>query len=127
MSEIPTPWERAKISRSVQQERRTSNMPGARSQINSGRIWSSLRDNKLDTFVGMLLIDNKDTESESYRLVREKWLELRRDANRTPPGCHPALQVDIQDVHLMIFEVGLWDALMKYVIDLETRLMELEK
>ena len=125
MGELETPWQRGrKKSRSKEQEERTSRMRGARPQVNSGRIWSSLRDNTLTTFVGSFLIDNKTTEraNESFRIERKKWLELRRDANRTPPGCLPGLQVDLQDVHLLVVEVAAWEAVERYVIALEDKL-----
>lgn len=121
-----TPWEDVNKRRYQKQEKRTSKLPGARPQVNSGRIWSSLRDNKLKSFIGLLLIDNKDTEDGSFRFLKTKWLELRRDANRTPPGCHPCLQVDIQDISLMVVESELWQDIEKYVLELESRLMDLE-
>jgi hypothetical protein len=116
---MATPWERAKQQRYEKQERRTGKMPGARPQVNSGRIWSSLRDARIDSFIGRLLIDNKSTENKSYSISRDDWLALKRDANRTPPGCLPALQIDIQDVHLMVFELSTWDELVEYVLTLE--------
>jgi hypothetical protein len=116
---MATPWERAKQQRYEKQERRTGKMPGARPQVNSGRIWSSLRDARIDSFIGRLLIDNKSTENKSYSITRDDWLALKRDANRTPPGCLPALQIDIQDVHLMVFELSTWDELVEYVLTLE--------
>lgn len=128
MSEIPTPWERATKSKSKLQEERTSRMKGARPQVNSGRIWSSLRDNKLTSFIGLFLIDNKthdDPEKRSYTIKYDEWKDLRRDANRTPPGCMPALQVDIQDVSLLVIEVGAWEEIQRYVLDIETKLVAL--
>lgn len=128
MPEIPTPWERATKSKSKLQEERTSRMKGARPQVNSGRIWSSLRDNKLTSFIGLFLIDNKthdDPEKRSYTIKYDEWKDLRRDANRTPPGCMPALQVDIQDVSLLVIEVGAWEEIQRYVLDIETKLAAL--
>jgi hypothetical protein len=127
MDDKDTPWDRVKASRSVQQERRTARMRGGRAQINSGRIWSSLRDAKLNSFIGLLLIDNKTTENQSYTITKRDFTDLKRDAQRTPPGCHPALQIDIQDLHLMCFELGLWDEIVKYVIALESQIEELER
>jgi hypothetical protein len=125
-----TPWDESKKRKSQRQEERTAKMPGARPQVNSGRTWSSLRDVKLSTFFGVVLIDNKTTENpenRSYRLTRDEWLELRRDAGRTPPGCMPALQIDIQDVHLLVFELGMWDAMVEHVTKLEIQIEELQR
>lgn len=118
---MSTPWERAKKQRYEKQEQRTARMPGGRAQVNSGRIWSSLRDAKIDSFIGRLLVDNKSTEAGSYTVKKSDWLDLRKDANRTPPGCLPALQIDIQDIHLMTFELATWDQLVEYVLTLEDK------
>ena len=89
----------------------------------SGRLWSSLRDNKLTSFIGMFLIDNKTHDDQAeHSLKYHEWKELRRDANRTPPGCLPALQIDLQDIRLLVMEVDTWDEITRYVMDLETRL-----
>lgn len=105
-------------------------MKGARPQVNSGRIWSSLRDNKLRSFIGLFLIDNKtheNPEKRSYRIEYQEWLQLRRDAQRTPPGCLPALQIDLQEIHLLTIELETWEDVERYVIELETRIRELEE
>jgi hypothetical protein len=123
-SQMDSPWERSLKSRSKLQEERMSRMKGARPQVNSGRIWSSLRDNKLTSFIGMFLIDNKthdDPEKRSYRLDYDEWKSLRKDANRTPPGCLPALQVDLQDISLFVIELSTWDEICRYVMSLEIR------
>lgn len=116
---VKSPWERAKEQRYVSQEKRTSRKPGARPQINSGRKWHSLRDVIQDSPLGRMLIDNKTTEGASYRITITDFRELKRDANRTPPGCHPALQVDIQEMRLMIIEDALWDEIIDYIRILE--------
>jgi hypothetical protein len=121
---MKSPWEKAKEQRYQAQERRTSRKAGARPQINSGRTWSSLRDVKQSSPFGTVLIDNKTTEAESYRITKPDFKALRRDANRTPPGCHPALQIDIQDLRLFVIEDDLWDEILNYVRVLETMLDE---
>jgi len=124
-----TPWERAQKTRSQKQEERTARMRGARKQPNSGRLWHSKGDVTLDSFLGRLLIDNKTTdkpENSSYRITRDDWEKLRRISNRTPPGCHPALQIDLQDLHLLVFELPLWDEIVTYVMTLEERIKKLE-
>lgn len=116
---LKTPWERVREQPYAKQEKRTAKKPGARPQINSGRTWSSLRDVIQDSPLGRILIDNKTTEASSYRITREDFMALKRDANRTPPGCLPGLQIDIQDLRLMVIEDGLWDEILNYIRELE--------
>lgn len=117
---MKTPWDRVTKPKYAQQERRTAKKDGARPQVNSGRTWSSLRDVKQSSPVGHLLIDNKTTDAESYRITKGDFRELIRDANRTPPGCNPALQIDIQELRLMVVQEGLWDEIMNYIRYLES-------
>lgn len=75
---------------------------------------------KLKSPLGMILIDNKTTETaSSYRITGDDWRALRRDANRTPPGCHPALQIDIDEIRLLVVEEGFWDDVVDYIRHLE--------
>lgn len=98
----------------ARQEARTAKKPGARPQINSGRTWSSLRDVSMKTILGRLLIDNKTTEGKSYTITDDDWKALKRDANRTPPGCSPALQIDIRNLRLIVLEEAWFDELIAY-------------
>lgn len=116
---MKTPWDRVTKPKYAEQEKRTAKKHGARPQVNSGRTWSSLRDVKQASPVGHLLIDNKTTDAESYRVTKADFKALIRDANRTPPGCHGALQVDIQELRLMIVQEGLWDEILNYIRYLE--------
>lgn len=125
---MKSPWEAAKERRDtgyMQQEKRTGSKKGARQQLNSGRLWFSLRDVMRRTPVGEMLIDNKTTENLSYTIKKDDWAALKRDANRTPPGCHPALQIDIQDLRLMVTEEKLWDDVLDYIRTLEAGLEQL--
>lgn len=121
---MKTPWQRATDPKYALQERRTAKKPGARPQVNSGRTWSSLRDVKQESPLGHLLIDNKTTDAKSFSIVREDFIALRRDANRTPPGCHGAFQVDIQDLRVMVIGEDLWDETLNYIRLLEARLSD---
>lgn len=117
---MKTPWSQKKEQGYVRQERRTASRPGARSQINSGRTWSSLRDVRLDAILGHLLIDNKDAPKGSYRLTDDEWMALKRDANRTPPGCSPAFQIDLgARIRLLVIEEDFWNDLLDYIRRLE--------
>jgi hypothetical protein len=121
---MTTPWEQAKESRSEIQERRTGEKPGHRPQVNSGRRWYSLRDAMHRSPVGRILIDNKDTESASYTIKLGDFEKLKRDANRTPPGCLPAMQIDIRNLRLMLMEEATYDDIVKYIQILEKRVRE---
>lgn len=119
-----TPWEQAKERRYAEQEKRTASKEGGRPQRNSGRVWHSLRDVTLKSFLGKLLIDNKTTEAKSYTITRSDWEALKRDANRTPPGCLPVLQIDIQSLSLIVFEEGTWDEIVRHVLLLEKKVSD---
>jgi hypothetical protein len=123
---MSTPWERATAPKYARQEKRTASKPGARPQLNSGRTWSSLRDVKQKSPVGHILIDNKTTEATSYRITKDDFKALKRDANRTPPGCVPAFQIDIQDLRLLVIEDSMWDEVLDYIRLLESRLEDVE-
>lgn len=106
------PWKTGKKPKYVKQELRTSKKPGAKPQMNSGRVWSSLRDVKQKlAIMDHVLIDNKTTDANSYRITDSDWGELKRDANRTPPGCHPALQIDLPKHRLYVVDEAFWDAI----------------
>lgn len=115
---MKTPWKRHGLAYYAQ-EKRTASKPGARAQVNSGRTWSGLRDVKQRSPVAHVLIDNKMTDTQSYRIKRLDWLELKRDANRTPPGCLPAFQIDIDGLSLMVIEDSHYDAILEYIAELE--------
>jgi hypothetical protein len=119
---VRTPWQRVTDPAYAKQEKRTAKKHGARPQVNSGRTWSSLRDVKQESPLGYVLIDNKTTEASSYRITKPDFMALSRDANRTPPGCHPALQIDIQDLRLIVFHEGFWDDVVDYIRLLESKL-----
>jgi hypothetical protein len=123
--EAKTPWDRAKEkteSKSHKQERTFARGRG-RQQPNSGRRWHSPGDVMLDTFIGRIMVDNKthdDPEKKSFRIIYDEWMKLRSQAMRTPPGCVPALQIDLQDLHLFVMELGLWDEIISHIMMLET-------
>jgi hypothetical protein len=101
---LETPWSRARKLRTAQQEQKLGQMEGGSQQINSGRFWHSRRDAKLFNF----LIEARTNENptvKSYRIERDEWLEMRKDAYREPPGLKPAMQITIQDLDLVVIEL----------------------
>lgn len=119
---MKTPWQRATSPEYARQEKRTAKKPGARAQLNSGRTWSGLRDVRQASPVAHVLIDNKTTDEKSYRITKDDWESLKRDANRTPPGCLPAFQLDISGTRLMVIDDDHYDEIIKYIMLLEGRL-----
>lgn len=79
-------------------------MEGGSKQINSGRTtWRSPRDTKLYSF----LIENRTTKGNSYCLSGHEFQQLKQQARRTPPGMHPAIQVDYEQHGLELITVEL--------------------
>lgn len=106
------PWEKKETQAYVAQEKRQAKRPGARRQLNSGRLWHSLRDVVERTVVGSMLVDcktGKDGPLKSYRITEKEWSALKRDANRTPPGCYPSLRLDLGRHKLLVIEEEMWD------------------
>lgn len=109
------PWKLGKKKPYEKQEERTAKKKGARRQLNSGRVWSGLRDVKRIVGKRTFLYDNKTTSTRSYSLTAEEFNRLKRDANRTPPGCIPVLQIDFTGggtvLRLVVIEEDLFDEL----------------
>lgn len=108
---MKTPWKKDTTPKYAKQEARTAKKPGARAQLNSGRTWSGLRDVRRKVRSFSFLIDNKTTDDKGYRITEDDWLKFARDARRTPPGCHPMLQLDIRSVRLVVLEEDTLDAI----------------
>jgi hypothetical protein len=111
---VKAPWGQSSKQAYQKQEARISAKPGARAQINSGRTWKSLRDVVEQTPLFHILFDCKgpkvEGEETTFKLEPKKWRELRRDANRTPPGCVPGYQLDLApDVRLVVIDEATWD------------------
>ena len=77
---VNTPWDRAQAQRrSLRQEETFGKRPGARPQVNSGRLWFSKRDN---TFLDFL-VENRTVEKEttkSYTISVKELKKLAADA-----------------------------------------------
>lgn len=93
-----TPWQKQLKPKHQRQEENLGNRPGGQRQPASGRIWRFARDVKLMGF----LIEARTTEKPSYRISLEEWLAIEQQAHMTPPGCLPAMQIDIQGHSLIV-------------------------
>ena len=119
------PWQRGLGRRppyQIQEENFSKGRIGTRKQPNSGRRWYAKGDvlQSFSRILSKVLIDNKGpTEKESYTIDRKQWLQGRRLANQTPPGCVHAQQVTLKDVHLLVIELSLWDTLTEHIVYLE--------
>ena len=118
---LDTPWARAKKTKSQRQEERIGNREDGQLQINSGRTsWTSKRDGVLGR-VYRFLVEARTTDKGSYRVERQEFLDLKKQAFQTPPGLLPMMQVDIQDLSLVVLELKDFDQFLARMTDLEER------
>lgn len=117
---MDTPWTRARKTRNQQQEERLGKMPEGRQQVNSGRFWRWARDGVVWNFL-VEARTNEKADTESYRIRRREWEVIRAEAFRTPPGLRPAMQITIQDLDLMVMELGDFQTMYTRLIELEAR------
>lgn len=116
---IESPWDRAKKTKSQRQEERIGKRDDGQLQINSGRTsWTSKRDGVLGR-VYKFLVEARTTDKGSYRVERQEFLDLKKQAFQTPPGLLPMVQVDIQDLSLVIMELKDFDEMQARMTDLE--------
>jgi hypothetical protein len=123
---MDTPWVRAKKTKSELQEERLGAMPGGSKQINSGRTTHrSPRDNKLYEF----LIEARTTGKDFYRIEGSEWIDLRAQSLRHPPGCRPAMQVDLErlNLNLLVMELRDFEGMKLELEGLRARVEELEE
>lgn len=90
-------------------------MEGGRKQVNSGRLWRWKRDAVLHEF----LIEARTTKNRSYRIEKDEFLQIEREAKQTPPGLLPGMQIDIQGLQLITTRLSDFQ-------DREMRMRELE-
>jgi hypothetical protein len=116
---LNSPWRRAKVkSKSRLQEERIARMEGGTQQVNSGRFWRWKRDNKLWNF----LIEARTTEARSYRIDRDEFLQIKKEATQTPPGLLPGMQIDLPGLNLIVFELHIFQEQQLYTAALEAQL-----
>ena len=121
---METPWVRAKKkTKSQRQEERLGKMDGGKKQNNSGRLWRWKRDAVLHNF----LIEARTSDTNSYRIDRSEFLDIRKEARQTPPGLLPAMQIDLGDLHLMVTELQAFQDREMRIIELEGQLMALRE
>jgi hypothetical protein len=117
---METPWDRAAKTKSEKQEETISRMPGGSKQINSGRsVWTSKRDNILG-LVFKFLVEARTTDKKSYRVNKQEFLDLRKQAFQTPPGLLPMMVVDIDGLVIAVVEL-------KDMNEIQTRMLDLEE
>jgi hypothetical protein len=104
MGTVDTPWSRARGMKYTKQEDDLGKLPGGSKQVNSGRHWRWKRDGKLFQF----LVECRTTDKESYRIEKKEFQDLRRQALKEPMGCHPGMQIDIQEVKLWVMDFNEW-------------------
>lgn len=119
---METPWQRARKSKSEQQEARIANMPGGSRQVNSGRLWRWKRDAKLYEF----LIEARTTDAGSYSIEKREFVQIRKEALKTPPGLLPGMQIDIQDLHLIVIELSAFQDLQTALVNAEAVIQQLQ-
>lgn len=118
MSDLETPWSKARKLRSQEHERRVASMTEGSAQVNSGRFWRWSRDAKVWNF----LVEARSHEKpdvESYRISIKEWKDIRKQAFQTPPGLRPAMAIEIQDVRLFVIEESDFEAMYARLIALE--------
>lgn len=118
VSDLSTPWSRARKRRSQKQEERNGELPHGSKQPNSGRIWRFKRDNKLWNF----LVESRTNEkpgADTYRISRKEFLSIEQEAFATPPGLLPGMQVDIQELSLMVIRLTAFQQMIEHIVMLE--------
>jgi hypothetical protein len=80
----------------------------------SGRIWRFKRDGRLFDF----LVEARTTEKDSYTISGPELDDIRKEAAMTPPGCLPAMQIDIQGRRLMLIDLDVFQETQVLLVNL---------
>lgn len=102
---METPWTRARKLRSQLQEERLNTLPGGQKSVNSGRFWRWPRDGRIYDF----LIEARTNEkpgTKGYRIDKQEFLDLKRQAIREPGGMLPAMQITMDELDLIVIELN---------------------
>ena len=116
---MDTPWSRARKLRSQRQEENLSKLPGGRKGVNSGRFWRWPRDGRIYDFL-VEARTNEKPGAKSYSIKKAEFEDIRFEALTSPGGMKPAMQITMDDLHLIVIEL-------KDFTGILTRLMELER
>jgi hypothetical protein len=106
---LTPPWKDKLKSRHQQQEQGLQTTHPA-----SGRLWRWKRDGRFFDF----LIEARTTEADSYTIKYDEWKSIKRDALQTPPGCMPAMEIQIKDVALIAIEKDVWEEIYNQLVSL---------
>lgn len=106
---LDPPWKNKLKSRNQQQEQGLQVTHPA-----SGRLWRWKRDGRFYDW----LIEARTTEAGSYTIKRDEWQDIKRQALQTPPGCMPAMNIEIQDVSLIVVERDTFEELFNELVSL---------
>jgi hypothetical protein len=107
---LTPPWRDKLKSRHQQQEEGLQVTHPA-----SGRLWRWKRDGRFFDF----LIEARTTDSGSYSISAKEWRSIKRDALQTPPGCMPAMDIQIEDVSLIAIEKTVFEEIFNELVNLQ--------
>lgn len=105
MSNLETPWRRARKLRSQAQEENLNRIPGGQKGVNSGRFKRFPRDGRIYDFL-IEARTNQKRGAKSARIDKEEWLDLKKQALQQPGGMKPAMQITIDEVELIVIELN---------------------
>lgn len=87
------PWKRAAVGRRARHsETELAKTDGGRRQPASGSKWFAKGDVRANGF----LIEDKFTDSDSFRFQRSEWEKATVNALQTPPGLRPQFRIHIK-------------------------------
>jgi len=103
---VETPWHRARHHKSEAQEKRLGNKPNSKRQPNSGRGRFAKRDGRL---FGHYLVEARQTDAKSYTIKEDEFRDIEKQARLAPPGCRPAMALEIGKLRLIVTLESDWD------------------
>jgi hypothetical protein len=106
---LEPPWKGKLKSRNRQQEDGLQVTHPA-----SGRLWRWKRDGRFFDW----LVEARTTTAGSYTIKYDEWQDIKRQALQTPPGCMPAMNIEIQDESLMVIQRDVFEELYNELVSL---------
>jgi|SRR5580765_6252692 len=101
---LETPWSRARKLRTVKQEEGLNEITGGQKGVNSGRFWRWKRDGRIFNFL-VEARTNEKPGAKSYRIDKQEFLDLKRQALQTPGGMLPAFLIQMDELELVVIEL----------------------